>query len=547
MASNHLDRAPTRLGKNLRVFLKYVDRKHKTNKTDIFETVHIKLKGCLTGLRETTNGFNAYTDLDATVDALTSVKGLSEFRRLNLEPQVPPEIKARRTVFVRGLDSSVGSQTVGDITDELVKNHDWIKYVLATKIKDYTHVIKLTFGSTDETDRALRDGLLAFSCRIPPSNITIEKFTSIQICFKCYKYEDHSTFQCTSTEIVCSECASSGHYHKDCKSLEKRCLNCPPNNNSHRTLAPSCPVKKQAIRAKEERDQSKKDTANNKTYSNIVKSTLLQTKPEPRPIINISDKTQLKLVVLIIEAHVTALTEERPYNEILTESLRLNYDVDVKLPNRDSQKILDLYYKPTTNRQQEKTKEQTDKRMETDEIQSPDKEPMFMTQTKQRQRLDSESTASHAPTPFPSPVKGFTDKQNYQYPGRSRSSSLGMDQRQGRKRTKDSPTDQKDSKQKDNKRQDTGQKQKSGRYSLKLYRNKDDKDPIPEYLTSEWLTSEIFDKVDEGGGVKVYVTGDCELFLTHLQNNCVVPTRSQIQLLDKKEFDKLKRVTRRDK
>ena len=174
MASNQWGRAPTRLGKNLRVFLKYVGNRQKTSKTDIFETVHIKLKGYLTGLRETTNGFNAYTDLDATVDALTSTKGLSEFRRLNLEPQVPPEIKARRTIFIRGLDISVGSQTTGDIDDELRKNHDWIKYVQTTKIKDYTPVVKATFGSTDETDRALRDGLLAFSCRIPPTNITLE-------------------------------------------------------------------------------------------------------------------------------------------------------------------------------------------------------------------------------------------------------------------------------------------------------------------------------------------------------------------------------------
>ena len=52
------------------------------------------------------------------------------------------------------------------------------------------------------------------------------------------------------------------------------------------------------------------------------------------------------MVALVIEAHIASIGDGRPYNEILSESLRLNYDIDVKLPNRDSQKILNVYLNP---------------------------------------------------------------------------------------------------------------------------------------------------------------------------------------------------------
>ncbi|KAF2359157.1 hypothetical protein FHG87_010085 [Trinorchestia longiramus] len=85
---------------------------------------------------------------------------------------------------------------------------------------------------------------------IPPdisSQIELEKYTYIQICFKCYKFEDHATYQCTSTTHSCSECASHQHTHQQCNSPTKKCLNC---NQQHRTLAATCPYREQVIHQK---------------------------------------------------------------------------------------------------------------------------------------------------------------------------------------------------------------------------------------------------------------------------------------------------------
>ena len=76
----------------------------------------------------------------------------------------------------------------------------------------------------------------------------------------------------------------------------------------------------------------------NRTYASIVETAIKETTPSGNPIINLTEKTCLKLVFLILEAHAVSLGDGRPYNEILKESLKLN-DIDVKIPNKDSKKI----------------------------------------------------------------------------------------------------------------------------------------------------------------------------------------------------------------
>lgn len=238
------------------------NRQDRPTRNLIFETVSTKLKGFLTGLAETDNGFIAYTDLNSTIDALTSTKGQTELRKLNLETVTPPEIRAKRTVFIRGLDYTVGQRDPKDIADELTTRQPWLTNITVHKVKDYTHVIKLTCGDTAQTERILHDGLTAFYTRIPPTNISIEDFTPILICFTCYKFEDHPTNRCTSKTTKCSECAETGHKHFDCKSTTKRCINCPTTNNFHRTIAPSCPYRKQTI--KDKKEDRNKTTKNKK-------------------------------------------------------------------------------------------------------------------------------------------------------------------------------------------------------------------------------------------------------------------------------------------
>ena len=58
----------------------------------------------------------------------------------------------------------------------------------------------------------------------------------------------------------------------------------------------SAAIKRLAIADKEKRQKDETEKQNNKTYATIVKNMIKETIPAPKPTINLTDKTQLKMV-----------------------------------------------------------------------------------------------------------------------------------------------------------------------------------------------------------------------------------------------------------
>lgn len=329
-----------------RLQLRLIDPRKRTSRTDIFQCAFGKLNAPLTRLFDSGNGFYAATDDVTYIDKLLTDHAFSEFAKINVEPVLPPEIKSRRTIFVRQLDNSVGEHSPDELKTELTRLNPWAKISEIIKIKDYTHVFKIFCADLNTASRILTDGFLAFSTKISPSQCEQEEFTHILICYKCYRYEDHPTKDCKQTYDCCSECAQQGHTFKDCTATDKRCLNCPTGNNLHRTLAAKCPYRKKTIEDKKIKTVTAQKTAENKTYADIAKEVMKETKTETRPtnIVNLTNKTHLKLTALILEAHIASLTG-LSYGQTLSDSLKRNFDIDAKFPDRDSQKIFNLHFK----------------------------------------------------------------------------------------------------------------------------------------------------------------------------------------------------------
>ena len=101
-------------------------------------------------------------------------------------------------------------------------------------------------------------------------------------------------------------------------------------------------MRKDAIAQKQQKLKNDSEIRNNKTYANIVKTTIKEATPPAKPVINFTDKHHLKWVFLILEAHIASIGDGKPYNVILQESLKAN-NLDVIIPNTDSQKIMDIY------------------------------------------------------------------------------------------------------------------------------------------------------------------------------------------------------------
>ena len=134
--------------------------------------------------------------------------------------------------------------------------------------------------------------------------------------------------------------------------LKKRCINCnptppppPPGKTSIEHLPPSALRGRMPLHRNSKKLKNDSEIQNNKTYTNIVKTTIKEATPPAKPVINLTDKHDLKWVILILEAHIASIGDGTPYNVILQESFNAN-NLDVIIPNRDAQKIMDIYLNP---------------------------------------------------------------------------------------------------------------------------------------------------------------------------------------------------------
>ena len=118
-------------------------------------------------------------------DVLLSPTGKETLSKLNINVTILQEQRARRSIFVRQLDSGVGEKSAGELAEELARNHTFMAGCVVIKIKEYTYIMKIECVSVTVANTALEEGLVCFFTRISPSQIRIEEYVSLQICFKC--------------------------------------------------------------------------------------------------------------------------------------------------------------------------------------------------------------------------------------------------------------------------------------------------------------------------------------------------------------------------
>ena len=161
-----------------RLHLKFIDHRHRTTRDEVFRVTFGILDTPLTSLNTAESGYYAITDDIRTIDKLLTDKATKELANINLQPAIPPDIKAKRTIFIRQVDITVGGRTTDEIKDEICRLQNWAKIQEVIKIKDYTHVFKLICKDSDTTQRILTNGLLAFNTKINPNQMTIETLTT---------------------------------------------------------------------------------------------------------------------------------------------------------------------------------------------------------------------------------------------------------------------------------------------------------------------------------------------------------------------------------
>lgn len=279
---------------------------------------------------------------EENVDHLISANSINTLKQFGFDIILPPHLRARKCVIIRGMDKSVHKWTEDQFKLDLESRNEWAKVDSVFKMRNIPHMLKVRFEEIAMARKACNDGLALHTTHLGKTQIEMEEFIPLTPCWNCYKY-DHVTNDCPlkSTQF-CSECATIGHTYKQCTNQNSpKCLNC---DGAHRTLAAICPIRKELLKQKREEKKKNQKTfeTQNKTYCAVAKmqadlpkeiQTQIQNQAPQQTVLHISDKLSLKVLVMIVEAHLFNMGNPGSFNNRLNQLLHLNNFPTIKLPN----------------------------------------------------------------------------------------------------------------------------------------------------------------------------------------------------------------------
>ena len=215
--------------------------------------------------------FLLWCSCDSDVDNLFSSECIEALGSLSCVPQLPPEMRAKRTILLRYVDDLIHQKDENDIANDLQQRNAWLS-ISDVYVFPKSPTIKITCATVAMANKACDSGVFIFNFFIPPNNISLEDYIHLTMCYKCYCYNDHNSSNCpkSSEYKICSLCSSTDHTYKQCSAQEKQCINC---GGPHSTLAMSCPHRKKLIKEKRQKTSTK-------SYATATKSDTRQNNAE---------------------------------------------------------------------------------------------------------------------------------------------------------------------------------------------------------------------------------------------------------------------------
>ena len=223
----------------------------------------------VSGIRVLSDTYHVFCNGDEDVDKLFSEVVVTALRNIDIEPSLPLHVKAKRTILLHNLDPLICEYEAELIKTEIEQANQGVSVDDFFKFPN-NKMLKITFASQRMAVHALENGLYIFNLRVPPRNISPDRFVDILVCYRCFKLEDHTSENCDKgvDYIVCSSCSGIGHTFRNCAGTVKCCLNC---KGPHGTLTMRCPLRKKII------DEKRKE--NTKSFASTMKSNFTDSQP----------------------------------------------------------------------------------------------------------------------------------------------------------------------------------------------------------------------------------------------------------------------------
>lgn len=332
-----------RMSSTTRVPLRLKPGANKPPRGTVFETIYGMNNVSLVRLIDIKSGYIALCQSEKDVDKILTKEATAVLDKIGIIPKPPPEITSKRSVICRRLDPWVGEHQAEEIKQEINRNHEYARVVEVIKFGQHTHVCKITFETTEMAIKAEQNGLLLFHVAITPDQIEREEYINVQMCFCCYKLEDHTTKECPDLgNKICSECSQPGHIFNECSSTTKKCINC---EGPHRTMSMACPEKKRIIKEKKESRTIEKELKQTATYAKVAQQTRKEDNKQ-RPILQLDKEIPTEILTCIYYAHVANSGNPGSFQRELNQMLTNNGHKEMWFPaNPPSDTILGLSWK----------------------------------------------------------------------------------------------------------------------------------------------------------------------------------------------------------
>lgn len=154
-------------------------KKHKVleilSKNDIYATKIITV----------TDGYFVLTSSESKQDRIFNNKTDNELKDEGFIPQLPLELKAKRSVLIFKVDNDIFSKEEELIEEEIEHQNDRVGHIHQIQKFTGNNIIKITFDETIKAIKATEKGLLAFCMRLQEYDIKIDAFYNITTYFRC--------------------------------------------------------------------------------------------------------------------------------------------------------------------------------------------------------------------------------------------------------------------------------------------------------------------------------------------------------------------------
>lgn len=323
----------------------------------------------------------ALTSSDKDSDGLFTDEVSEQLRAAGFEAVMPPELRSQRAVICFRLDDFVLDYSPAQLKAEIERCQSW---ATVSDVYRFTrsNTMKITFATSEMAAKACDQGLLMFLFSVPPAQMRREIYVPLLTCDRCHAVESHQTTECPHppTFRLCSECSQQGHTFRDCTTGAQKCLNC---NGEHNARAMRCPVRKVALKEKEERMRKAADTPS---------TSFAQTAAAPRsaPLPTLDAATQMKGFMCLMHAQVAEASVPGSFQRTLSANLQQNGLPDVRLtPLPTTQGLLQVLAAASAGAPQPQPGH------------PPPQDHRAPTPTQVQPRPSTPPPAEHAPTPTP--------------------------------------------------------------------------------------------------------------------------------------------------